>query len=105
MRQNCSLAEAVLALFLIRSRAKVLVSSSLPSSRTSSPLTMAPTGLIKSWQTREQSNAARSSDSIGDPDIDGAPLGMQAAKTLANRRQVRHRCVIHRTRASAKHLG
>jgi len=34
--------------------------------------------------------------------MDGAPLGVQAAKTLANRRQDRLGCVIHRTRATAK---
>jgi hypothetical protein len=39
---------------------------------------------------------------MGDPDMDGAPLGVQAAKTLANRRQDRLGCVIHRTRATAK---
>src|SRR5262245_1055346 len=62
-RQNCSLAEAVRALFLIRSMAKVLVSSSFASSITSSPLAIAPTGLIRSWQTREHRSAARSRDS------------------------------------------
>jgi len=59
-RQNCSLAEAWCALFLISSSAKVLVSSFLSSSITSMPLTIAPTGLIKSWHTREHTNAARS---------------------------------------------
>src|ERR1700733_781944 len=59
-RQNCSLAEAWCALFLISSSAKVLVSSFLSSSMTSMPLTIAPTGLIKSWHTREHTNAARS---------------------------------------------
>ena len=59
-RQNCSLAEAVCALFWIRSSANSLVSSSLSSSSTSRPLTIAPTGLIRSWQTREHSSAARS---------------------------------------------
>ena len=59
-RQNCSRADAVLALFLIRSSAKFLVSSSLSSSSTSRPLTIAPAGLIRSWQTREHSSAARS---------------------------------------------
>ena len=51
----------VVALFLMRSSAKFLVSSSLSSSSsTSSPLTIAPVGLIRSWQTREHSSAARS---------------------------------------------
>src|SRR5215470_7058142 len=60
IRQNCNRADAVLALFLMRSRAKLLVSSSLDSSNTSNPLTIAPDGLIRSWQTREHNNAARS---------------------------------------------
>ncbi len=59
-RQNCSLAVACPALFLIRARAKSRVSSSFDSSSTSRPLTMAPVGLIRSWQTREHSSAARS---------------------------------------------
>ena len=52
------------ALFLIRSIANALVSSSLSSSITSRPLTIAPTGLIRSWQTREHSSAARSRASM-----------------------------------------
>src|SRR5215467_6379511 len=59
-RQNCSRADAVLALFLMRSMAKLLVSSSFDSSSTSSPFTIAPDGLIRSWQTREHNSAARS---------------------------------------------
>jgi hypothetical protein len=60
-RQNCRRTEAVFALRLMRSSAKVLVSSSLSfSSSTSSPLTIAPVGLIRSWQTREHRSAARS---------------------------------------------
>src|SRR5262249_17999974 len=61
--QNCSRAEAVLALFLISSSAKFLVSSLLSSSSTSRPLTIAPAGLIRSWHTREHQSPARSSPS------------------------------------------
>jgi hypothetical protein len=46
---------------------------------------MAPTGLIRSWQTREHSNAARSSASMEDPDMDWSPLDVQAAEQSANR--------------------
>ncbi len=60
MRANFSRAEACRALLPISSRAKVRIDSSWSSSRTSSPFTIAPTGLITSWQTREQSRAARS---------------------------------------------
>ena len=38
----------------------------LPSSMTSRPFMMAPTGLIRSWQTREHSSAARSRPSRSD---------------------------------------
>src|ERR1700735_4016737 len=41
--------------------ATVRISSSCSPSSTSRPLTMAPTGLITSWQTREQRRAARAS--------------------------------------------
>jgi hypothetical protein len=61
-RANCSRAEAWLALLRIRSRAKSRMPRS-SSSSTSSPFTMAPTGDITSWQTREQRSAARSSGS------------------------------------------
>src|SRR5215470_11547824 len=70
-RQNCSRADAVLALFLMRSRAKLLVSSSVDSSSTSSPFTIAPDGLIRSWQTREHNSAARSrASSVTGTDIE-----------------------------------
>ena len=59
-RQNCSRAEAAAALFLIRSVATARISGSFSSSSTSRPLTIAPTGEITSWQTREHSSAARS---------------------------------------------
>src|SRR5947209_1158428 len=62
-RQNCSRAEAVRALFLMSSRANERISASCSSSSTSRPLTMAPTGEITSWQTREQRRAARSRES------------------------------------------
>ena len=62
-RANCSRAEAWRALFLMRSCAKPRIDSSFSSSSTSSPLTMAPTGLMTSWQTRLHSSAARSSAS------------------------------------------
>src|SRR5262249_57277882 len=60
-RQNCRRAEACRAFFLMRSSAKVFIAWSLSSSSTSSPLTSAPTGLIRSWHTLEHSRAARSS--------------------------------------------
>ena len=52
--------DAEAALFLIRSTATSRICGSFSSSRTSRPLTIAPTGPITSWQTREQSRAARS---------------------------------------------
>ena len=54
--------EAARALFLISSSAKSRIDGS-SSSRTSRALTIAPTGLITSWHTREQSRAERSSAS------------------------------------------
>ena len=63
IRQNCNRPEACRELFLMRSSAKVRVSSSCASSSTSRPLTTAPTGLIKSWQIREHNKAERSSAS------------------------------------------
>src|SRR6478735_8852541 len=74
-RQNCNRADAVLALLRIKSRANSRSSGLGLSSRTSSPLTIAPTGLMRSWQTREHNNAASSRASgagPGDevPDID-----------------------------------
>ena len=62
-RANWRRAEAWCALLRMRSSAKSRMDGSLSSSRTSSPFTIAPTGLITSWQTREQSRAARSSGS------------------------------------------
>src|SRR6202171_5535813 len=59
-RQNCNRDEAVLALLRIKSRANSRSSGLGLSSRTSSPLTMAPTGLMRSWQTREHNSAASS---------------------------------------------
>src|ERR1700682_1798265 len=59
-RQNCNRAEAVLALLRIKSSANSRSSGLGLSSRTSSPLTMAPTGLMRSWQTREHNSAASS---------------------------------------------
>src|SRR5262249_30651219 len=53
--------------FLINSSANVFIAGSSSSSSTSRPLTMAPTGLITSWQTREQSSAARSRASSWKP--------------------------------------
>src|ERR1700686_1780067 len=75
-RQNCKRAEAVLALLRIKSRANSRSSGLGLSSSTSSPLTMAPTGLMRSWQTREHNSAANSRASgagPGDevPDIPG----------------------------------
>src|SRR5579871_4201995 len=67
-RQNCRRAEAVLALLRISSRAKSRSSGFGSSSSTSSPLTMAPTGLIRSWQTREHNSAASSRESGRGPD-------------------------------------
>ena len=60
-RQNWRRAEAEIALFLMSSMAMARISSSCSPSSTSRPLTIAPTGLITSWHTREQSSAARSS--------------------------------------------
>src|SRR3569623_101014 len=68
MRQNCSRAEVLTALLRIRSRANSLSSALLLESITSRPLTMAPTGLMRSWQTLEDSNAARSRAS-GAPEV------------------------------------
>src|SRR5438093_8492674 len=59
-RQNCSRADAVLALLRIKSSANSRSSGLGLSSSTSSPLTIAPTGLMRSWQTREHSSAASS---------------------------------------------
>ena len=59
-RQNWRRAEAEIELFLMSSMAMAASPSCSPSS-TSRPLTIAPTGLITSWHTREQSSAARSS--------------------------------------------
>ena len=56
-----------------------MVSSSLSSSRTSSPLTMAPTGLIRSWQTREHNSAARSRAPMADGAGDGARHAVDSA--------------------------
>src|SRR5947207_7983264 len=66
-RQNCNRAEAVLALLRIKSSANSRSSGFGLSSRTSSPLTMAPTGLMRSWQTREHNNAASSRASGAEP--------------------------------------
>src|SRR3569832_1647009 len=74
-RQNCSRAAAVLALLRIRSSAKSRSSGFGLSSSTSSPLTMAPTGLMRSWQTLEQSSAASSSLSGEDPGAGDADAG------------------------------
>ena len=41
---------------------------------------MAPTGLIRSWQTREHSSAARSRASMVGPDMDGSPVGVQGGR-------------------------
>src|ERR1700733_3396883 len=76
-RQNCNRADAVLALLRIKSSANSRSSGLGLSSRTSSPLTMAPTGLMRSWQTREHNSAASSRASgagAGDevPDIGGS---------------------------------
>src|ERR1700744_6131570 len=71
-RQNCSRAEAVLALLRIKSRANSRSSGLGLSSSTSSPLTMAPTGLIRSWQTREHNRAASSRASGAGP-VDEVP--------------------------------
>ena len=61
MRVALRRAEADLALFLMRSRANVRVSSSVSSSSSiSSPFTIAAVGPIRSWQTREHRSAARS---------------------------------------------
>src|SRR6266481_8826576 len=73
-RQNCNRAEAVLALLRIRSSANSRSSGLGLSSSTSRPLTMAPTGLMRSWQTREHNSAAnsRASGAGGEvPDISG----------------------------------
>ena len=57
MRANCSLAEALRALVRISFMAS---SSAPPSSSSSRPLFIAPTGEMMSWQTRLQRSAARS---------------------------------------------
>src|SRR5690606_30771662 len=62
-RANSSLARAWRVEFSISSLAKPCISTWEGSASTSSPLPMAPTGLIRSWQTREHSNAARSAAS------------------------------------------
>src|SRR3981189_1261850 len=59
-RQNCKRADAVVGLLRIKSSANSRSSALGLSSRTSSPLTMAPTGLMRSWQTREHNSAASS---------------------------------------------
>ena len=92
-RQNCRRAEAVLALRLMRSSAKVLVSSSLSfSSSTSSPLTIAPAGLIRSWQTREHRSAARSRASrTTATDMRTSPVGGRLTRlTVSARGRFRH---------------
>src|SRR3977135_1360313 len=66
-RQNCNRAEAVLALLRIKSRANSRSSGLGLSSRTSSPLTIAPTGLMRSWQTREHNSAASLRGSGAEP--------------------------------------
>src|SRR6266849_10586603 len=66
-RQNCNRAEAVLALLRIKSSANSRSAGLGLSSRTSSPLTIAPTGLMRSWQTREHNNAASSRASGAGP--------------------------------------
>src|SRR5438874_9351278 len=66
-RQNCNRADAVLALLRIKSSANSRSSGFGLSSSTSSPLTMAPTGLMRSWQTREHSSAASSRLSGAEP--------------------------------------
>ena len=63
-RQNWSRAEAEIALFLMSSMATVRISSSVSLSSISRPFTIAPTGLITSWQTREHKSAARSREDM-----------------------------------------
>src|SRR5215475_8580321 len=69
-RQNCNRAEAVFELLRISSSANSRSSGLLLSSSTSSALTMAPTGLIRSWQTFEHNSAASSRLSGAGPDDD-----------------------------------
>src|SRR6185437_13423018 len=82
-RQNCSRADAVFELLRINSSAKSRSSGLLLSSSTSSALTMAPTGLIRSWQTREQSSAASSRASGAGPDDDVPDIGFSQNHTPA----------------------
>ena len=77
-----------------------MVSWSLSSSITSRPLTIAPTGLIRSWQTREHSRAARSRrrrERRGGHDI-SAPVERRRNANHA----IRGAGVIHRVRGRAK---
>src|SRR5258705_11436510 len=89
-RQNCNRAYAVVALLRIKSSANSRSSGLGLSSRSSSALTMAPTGLMRSWQTREHSSAASSRASGAGPG-DGVPdmkvfLEIRAARMMANHR-------------------
>src|SRR6185437_8209683 len=82
-RQNCSRADAVFELLRINSSAKSRSSGLLLSSSTSSALTMAPTGLIRSWQTFEHSSAASSRESGAGPDDDVPDIGFSQSHSPA----------------------
>ena len=92
-RMTLERAEAVLALLRIRSRANSRSSGLGLSSSTSSPLTMAPTGLMRSWQTREHNSAASSRASGAGPGDEVPDIrysqGICAARTKAN-----HACLL-----------
>src|SRR3984893_10754999 len=66
-RQHCNCVDAVMPLLRIKSRANSRSSGLGLSSRTSRPLTMAPTGLMRSWHTREHNSAASSRASGAGP--------------------------------------
>ncbi len=97
-RANCRRAEACRALLAMRSSANSRMLGSLSSSSTSIPLTMAPTGLMTSWHTREHSSAARSRLSRSMAVVIGSLSKTWARSSGANRAKgaAGTRLVIHR---------
>src|SRR5882757_4791478 len=96
-RQNCKRAEAVLALLRIKSSANSRSSGLGLSSRTSSPLTMAPTGLMRSWQTREHNSAAssRASGAVAEDEVADIGCSWRAAREAGSYESRRLAGLIH----------
>src|ERR1700677_2748086 len=104
-RQNCNRADAVLELLRIRSSANSRYSGLGMSSNTSSPLTMALTGLMRSWQPREHNSAASSRASGAEPEDElpdirysqkSAPRGCGESRKLAGLIHCECACCQHK---------